>query len=323
MLENFRMRTRRHQGKNRRLEETVRRAYDQKDSPICGGTQKKEKMKLQKIITLGAAAALTIVLSHFAVAQQQSDRSSSAQTGSQGGGADVANPGIAGQGGDDTTLEIAPQPGARMPKPGVEEIPTDRNFHPGEDDTDVEPSFRPRTEDSTGNSEQNVRTGNQPQENFRPHGRPYLGMTVHYATHCYSGGEEHGLEVVNIDPGSPAAQAGLHAGSDMSPIGAAVTTAIGIVPGGALIANSALARTGAMGQGGDLIVAVDDKRVRDQGDLENAMARLKPGDTMYLTVIRPTGTDERGPHQTLKIAVKVGAIVEPIANAAPGNSFTH
>jgi hypothetical protein len=281
------------------------------------------KMKLQKIITLSAAAALTITLSHFAVAQQ-TDRSAGAQAGSQGGSTDSANPGVAGQGGDDTTLEIAPQPGARMPKPGVEEIPTDRGFHPGEDDTDVEPSFRNlQTEKSTGKSEENIRTGNQPQENFRPHGRPYLGITVQYASHCYSGGEEHGLEVVTVDPSSPAAQAGLHPRSDISPIGAAVTTAIGILPGGSLIANSALGRTGAMGQGGDLIVAVDDKRVRDQGDLENAMARLKPGDTMYLTVIRPTGTDERAPHQTLKIAVKVGAVGEPIANAAPGNSFAH
>ena len=279
-------------------------------------------MKLQKIITLSAAAAITITLSHFAVAQQ-TDRSAGAQAGSQSGSTDSANPGISGQGGDDTTLEIAPQPGARMPKPGVEEIPTDRGFHPGEDATDVEPSFRPRHEDNTGNSEENIRTGNQPEENLRPHGRPYLGITVKYASHCYSGGEEHGLEVMTIDPNSPAAQAGLHAGSDMTAIGAAATTAIGILPGGALIANSVLGRTGAMGQGGDLIVAVDDKRVRDQGDLENAMARLKPGDTMYLTVIRPNGVDERAPHQTLRIAVKVGAIGEPIANAAPGNGFTH
>jgi S1-C subfamily serine protease len=78
-----------------------------------------------------------------------------------------------------------------------------------------------------------------------------------------------------------------------------------------------------MGQGGDLIVAIDDQRVRDQGDLQNAMARLKPGDTMYLTVIRPNGIDERAPHQTIKIAVKVGAIGEPIANAAPASGFTH
>jgi hypothetical protein len=280
-------------------------------------------MKLQKIITFSAAAALTITLSHFAVAQQ-TDRSAGAQTGSQGRSTRSSNPGMAGQGSDDTTLEIAPQPAAPMPKPGVEEIPTDRAFHPGEDETDVEPSFRNlHTDDSNAKSEDKIRTGNQPQENFRPHGRPYLGITVQYASKCYSGGEQHGLEVVTVDPSSPAAQAGLQARSDISPVGAAVTTAIGILPGGSLLANSALGRTGAMGQGGDLIVAVDDKRVRDQGDLENEIARLKPGDTMYLTVIRPTGTDERGPHQTLRIAVKVGAVGEPIANAAPGSSFAH
>ena len=81
-----------------------------------------------------------------------------------------------------------------------------------------------------------------------------------------------------------------------------------------------------MGQGGDLIVAVDDKRVRDQSDLESAMSRLKPGDTMYLTVIRPDGTDEHTSRTgRLKIAVKVGAVGEPIANAAPAgvDSFTH
>ena len=68
-----------------------------------------------------------------------------------------------------------------------------------------------------------------------------------------------------------------------------------------------------MGHGGDLIVAVDDRRVRDQSDLESAMSRLKPGDTMYLTVIRPEGNS----HKTIKIAVRVGAVGEPIANAAP------
>jgi S1-C subfamily serine protease len=74
-----------------------------------------------------------------------------------------------------------------------------------------------------------------------------------------------------------------------------------------------------MGHGGDLIVAVDDRRVRDQSDLESAMARLKPGDTMYLTVIRPDGNS----HQTIKIAVRVGAAGEPIANAAPTGGNGH
>ena len=141
-------------------------------------------------------------------------------------------------------------------------------------------------------------------------------------TKCYQGGEEHGLEVLTVDPNSPAAQAGLQAQSGMPAVGAAVRTLTGILPGGSILADKALSTSGAMGQGGDLIVAVDDKRVRDQSDLENAMSRLKPGDTMYLTVIRPNGTDERAPHATLKIAVRVGAVGEPIANAAP-DSFTH
>ena len=95
--------------------------------------------------------------------------------------------------------------------------------------------------------------------------------------------------MLTIDPNSPAAQAGLQARSGMTPIGAAVSTLTGILPGGSILANKALTTSGAMGQGGDLIVAVDDRRVRDQSDLESAMSRLKPGDTMYLTVIRPQG----------------------------------
>ncbi len=279
-------------------------------------------MKLRKILTLSSAAALTIALSHFAVAQQnpqQTNGSSGAQTGSQSG-EDSTSPGMAGQGGsDDTTLEIAPQPGARAPKPSVEEVPTDRNFRPGEDSADVEPSFRPKTENDTGNIDSNDSNGSSQGENFRPRQRPYLGITVQYTTQCYLGGEEHGLEVMTIDPNSPAAQAGLQPRSDLTAIGAAVSTLSGILPGGSIIASSALGRTGAMGHGGDLIVAVDDRRIRDQNDLQTAMARLKPGDTMYLTVIRPDGNS----HKTIKIAVKVGALNEPIANAAPANSFAH
>jgi len=268
-------------------------------------------MKLQKIITLSAAAAVTMALSHFAVAQQ-TDGSSGAQMGSQRSGG-AANPATAGQGGsDDATLEIAPQPGASMPKPGVEEIPSDRKFRPGEDNADVEPSFRPKTENDTGDV-----NGND--ENFRPRRRPYLGITVRYTTQCYLGMEEHGLEVETVDPNSPAAHAGLQAKTGMTPIGAAGTTASGMLGPLNMLVLPLLEKGGALGQGGDLIVAVDDQRVRDQGDLEAAMARLKPGDTMYLTVIRPDGKS----HKTLHIAVKVGAIGEPIANAAPAGGFPH
>jgi hypothetical protein len=56
------------------------------------------------------------------------------------------------------------------------------------------------------------------------------------------------------------------------------------------------------------------------------MSQLKPGDTMYLTVIRPNGNQESGPHPPeIQIAVKVGAVGEPIANAAPAgpDNYTH
>ena len=274
-------------------------------------------MKLQKILTLAVSAAALLALTHLAVAQNS-------QTGSQGA-VESSNPGIAGQGGsDDATLEIAPQPGLVAPKPAVKEIPTDRNFNPGEDTSSIDPNFRQGTENGTGDIDSNV-NGNSHGERYQPHARPYLGITVQYRSMCFRNGEEHGLEVLTVDPNSPAAQAGLHARSGLTAVGAAVSTLSALVPGGSLLANKALETSGAMGQNGDLIVAVDGNRVRDQNELEAAMSGLKPGDTMYLTVIRPNGTDETGPHATLKIAVKVGAVGEPIANAAPvsGDSFTH
>jgi S1-C subfamily serine protease len=275
-------------------------------------------MKLQKILTVGVATTALFVLSQFAIAQNQGSQNNPQ------GGADSTPHGIARQGGsDDATLEIAPQPGLAAPKPAVQEIPSDRNFNPGEDTSSIDPNFRPGTENGTGDLDSNQNGhGNRDGYYNQPHARPYLGITVQYVTKCYNGGEEHGLEVLTIDPNSPAAQAGLQARSGMTAIGAAVSTLTGILPGGSILSSKALATSGAMGQGGDLIVAVDDKRVRDQSDLESAMSRLKPGDTMYLTVIRPNGTDEHTHSPPIKIAVKVGAVGEPIANAAPDN-FTH
>src|SRR5271167_3611780 len=146
------------------------------------------RMKLLKILTLGVATAAFFALSHIAIAQNQDS-----QDGSQGGG-DSATHGIAGQGSsDDATLEIAPQPGLTQPRPAVKEIPSDRNFNPGEDNSSVEPNFRPGTENGTGNLESNVNSNfNNDVDSNRPHARPYLGITVQYVTKCYQGGEEHG-----------------------------------------------------------------------------------------------------------------------------------
>lgn len=264
-------------------------------------------MKLRKIFTLGAATCLMFALSHLAVAQMPNSPAPNSQT--QGGSP-------ASQEGNDATLEIAPQPGVTIPRPAVKELPSDREFQPGQDDTSsIDPNFRQNSE-NRGENNGDAR---------RAHRRPYLGMTVQYATQCYLGMEEHGLEVINLDPNSPAAQAGLKAKTGLNGVGAAVATLSSILPGGEFLANKALGGTGAMGTGGDLIVAVDDRRVRSQGDLDDAMARLKPGDTMYLTIIRPEGNG----HKTMKVAIRVGAVGEPMANAAPaipspgGESLKH
>ena len=265
------------------------------------------EMSLTKIITLGAATCLTFALTHLAIAQMPNAPAPSSQTQAPASGS---------QEGDEATLEIAPQPGAVAPRPAVKELPSDRAFQPGQDDTSsIDPNFRP-------NATQNGNDYNGDGRRMRR--RPYLGMTVEYSTQCYLGMEEHGLEVVTLDPNSPASQAGLHARTGLTGVGAAVGTLSAIIPGGEILANKALAGTGAMGMAGDLIVAVDDRRVRSQGDLDDAMARLKPGDTMYLTVIRSEGTG----HKTLKVAIRVGAVGQPMANAAPplapgGESFTH
>jgi PDZ domain len=303
------------QGEIVRLEEISQRAYIW----TATGSQDRSivtKMKLQKILSLGVATAALFALSQFAIAQNQDS-----QNGSQGGGDSVTH-GITGQGGsDDATLEIAPQPGLVAPKPAIKEIPSDRNFNPGEDTSSIDPNFRPGTENGTGDLDSN-QTGNGNGNGYghQPHARPYLGITVAYVSKCYNGGEEHGLEVLTIDPNSPAARAGLQARSGMTAVGAAVSTLSGILPGGSILTSKALGTSGAMGQGGDLIVAVDGNRVRDQSDLESAMSKLKPGDTMYLTVIRPNGTDEHTHGPSMQIAVKVGAVGEPIANAAPGST---
>ncbi|HYA35812.1 MAG TPA: PDZ domain-containing protein [Candidatus Binataceae bacterium] len=213
-------------------------------------------------------------------------------------------PGMAGQGGDDTTLEIAPQPGIRPPAGSTGEIPGGRGFKPGEDTASINPNYQPNGQDNS---------------NLGRRVHPYLGISVAYRTLCYAGKEEEGLEIINIDPGSPAEQAKLH-----SHVGASVVGAVGTIASTMLgplnfITEPALIKSGAMGMNGDMIVAVDDHRVRTKEEFEAEISKLKPGDTMYLTVIRPMSGGEGGAHQTLKIAVKVGAMGE-YADAGPGAS---
>jgi hypothetical protein len=187
---------------------------------------------------------------------------------------------VAPEGDEPESLELAPQPGLSAATPQSSNTGEQRQFRPSDATDADQPDFRPQAD--------------------KPSSSPSLGAVLEYRTTCYRGMEEHGLEVVSVDPNCGAARAGLR--------GKTPATALGVGGGiGGLVLGPLellvlplLERSGAMGAGGDLVLAVDDVRVRDVNEFQNAMRALKPGDSVYLTVIRPLrGTG----HQTLRIQV--------------------
>ncbi len=224
------------------------------------------------------------------------EASPAAAISSQPGAGAPLTPGISGQGTEPgSTLEIGPQLGANPPPGGIDVIP---NHQPSSESESVS-KFEPRQ-----GGELESQSG----------ARPYIGITVKYRTLCYLGKEEHGLEIMTVDPDSPAARAGLHGATGPSALGVAGMTAGELLGPLTMLTTPLLNRAGALGKGGDMIVAVDDHRVRTEQDFQRALARMKPGDTTYLTVIRPLPGGQG--HKTLKIAVHLGAM--HYANAGGG-----
>jgi PDZ domain-containing protein len=208
-------------------------------------------------------------------------------------------PGINHQPSDDATLEISPQtqPGFRPPSGTTELTPTNPEFRPGENNASINPEYRP------GESELNPNpNGGGGGGNNAGNATSCLGMRLKYTNYCFKGAEEHGLEVTSIDRNSPAERAGLKQTGTKGGMLAAAETASALMGPLQLLTNHFIEQA-AEGDRGDLIVAVDDQRVRSQADFNDAMARARPGDTMYLTVVRPL---PGGDHKTLKIAVTVG-----------------
>jgi hypothetical protein len=202
-------------------------------------------------------------------------------------------PGMAHQGGDDATLEISPQTGIKPPSGSSDEIPSNREFRPGEDTSSIDRSFRPGEQDLNPNGGGSGHLGNA---------TSCLGIQVKYAQYCLMGAEEHGLEITSIDRNSPAEQAGLKATGNNSGVIAAAETASAFLGPLQIITNHFMEKA-AQADRGDLIMAVDDRRVRSVADFNDAMAKAHPGDTLYLSVLRPL---PGGNHRTMKIAVKVG-----------------
>jgi len=192
-------------------------------------------------------------------------------------------------------LEIAPQ--LNTPPPSTSAPPVEHPRKPA-DETDSYDQYQQPAEASSKSAEKS----------------PYLGFVVEDTLKTYGGKEEHGLEIVTIDPNSPAEQAGLKGRADITPLGAAGVTAGALLGPLTMAVIPLLNKSGQLGKDGDLVIAVDDRRVHGEFDFRDELRKLKPGDTMYLTVVRPSA---QGGRQTLKIPVKVGGQSSEDAAEAP------
>lgn len=145
-------------------------------------------------------------------------------------------------------------------------------------------------------------------------GRPYLGIAVQtiYSNDRPSG-LVAGLEVVSVDRNSPAAIAGLRGRTKMTSVGESGATVSSLMPPLNLFMMPLLKKTGSLGQGGDLIVAIDDRRVLNELDLQSELESTKPGDVIYLTITRAMAD---GKLKTLKVPIKLGDAARAAATAS-------
>jgi hypothetical protein len=203
-----------------------------------------------------------------------------------------------GQSGESAALEITPQPSAKVPAPDNHETAEER-------------AFRQAREKEIAQLNRNF----HPHDPDDEHHRPYLGVDLEYTTQCYLGMEEHGLEVVNVYPNSPASRAGLIARSGSTPAGD--LSALGSVLLGpvSLVTFPLLRKSGALGSGGDFIVAVNDQRVRNESEILTALGHIKAGDTAYITVIRPINGGYN--HRTMRIKLHIDHETDAKGNILP------
>ena len=215
----------------------------------------------------------------------------------QGQPADSATPRVPSrQPNESTTLEVAPQPSDKVPAPDKGETAEQR-------------AFRQSRQDEISRLNRNL----HPHDVEDSH-RPYLGIELEYTTQCYLGMEEHGFEVVSVNPNSPGARAGLIGRTGSTPAGELKALGSVLLGPVALVTFPLLRASGALGTAGDLIVAVDDVRVRTVEEIRHALDHLKPGDTTYITVIRPL---PGGYHRTMRIALHIDHETDAAGNILP------
>ncbi len=198
---------------------------------------------------------------------------------------------------ESTTLEVAPQPSDKVPAPDKGETAEQREFRQSRQDEIARLN-----------------------RNFHPHDvedshRPYLGIDLEYTTQCYLGMEEHGFEVVSVYPNSPAARAGLIARTGSTPAGELKALGSVVARAGCVDDVPAAASLGGAGhrrrsdrRGGRRAGAHAGRR------FVHELGHLKPGDTTYITVIRPL---PGGYHRTMRIALHIDHETDAAGNILP------
>jgi hypothetical protein len=193
-------------------------------------------------------------------------------------------------------LEIAP----RAPvSPPAQAAPSAASTSTGDDDSQQNP------DDQGSNDDVELYKANANPDEPPSHGPlPYLGIAVHSTTVVQPNGERQlALEVLSVDANSPAAAAGIKGSGSPTKLGASSLTATALLgPAQGLLAPL-LQKTGQLGTQGDLIVAADDNRVGSEDELAGELARLKPGDTLWLTVLRESA---KGQPKAVKVPIKLG-----------------
>jgi PDZ domain len=200
--------------------------------------------------------------------------------------------------GDDKSggvLEIAPQASTKAPaaKPQPAAAAPDQQNPPNDQNAD---------DQGANNDVELYRTYTDAENASGHHGPlPYLGISVHSMTVAQPDGtERRALEVLSVDKGSPAEAAGIRGSGAATNLGASSLTASAMLGPAQELLAPLLKKTGQLGHQGDLIVAVDDDRVDSEQDLAGELAHLKPGDTLWLTVLRESA---KGRPKAVKVPV--------------------
>jgi len=241
------------------------------------------------VLWAGAIASAVNVAAQSTTPRSQLRPSGQASSQNQNTGA---------SGNPDAALEIGPQGSPPTPpaEPSQASIPGDSGdlINPPQQELPPVPTNGPPSSMVSKDSRQPL---------------PYLGIEVQrIESHSTPGRDIEGLEIVSIDPHSPAENAGLKGRRAMTRLGASGATAGALMAPLDIALMPLLKKTGQLGQTGDLIVAIDDRRVTGEVDLATALGGSKPGDTIYLTVVRHASD---GAQKTIKVPVRLG-------NSAPG-----